>query len=55
MDPIKWFNTTTFLCLSQTRTWISNFMSWSFICSMICGERELFILLRLVKLLTITV
>jgi hypothetical protein len=23
-DPINQFNPTTFLCLSQTRTWISN-------------------------------
>jgi hypothetical protein len=26
-DPIKWFNTTKFLYLSQARIWISNIMS----------------------------
>jgi hypothetical protein len=29
-DPINQFNPTTFLCLSQTRTWISNVVFFMF-------------------------
>jgi hypothetical protein len=45
-DPIKQFNTATFLSLIQDRIWISNTTSWSFLCSMIWGERWLFIWLN---------
>ena len=50
-DPNNQFNPTTILCLSKTRTWISIHL----LCSMVLGERLLFILLILVELLTITV
>ena len=50
------FNTVTLLCLSQARTWISNFICCGlFLCSMIWGERWLFALLILVELLVFTV
>ena len=45
-DLIYQFNTTTFVCLSQARAWIFN-ITWSFLCSMIWGERWLFIVLIL--------
>jgi len=45
-DPINRFNSATFVCLSQARTWISN---------VIWCERWLLALLILVELLTITV
>ena len=46
----------SFLCLSQARTWISNVICHDpFLCSMIWGERWLFVLLILVELLTINV
>jgi hypothetical protein len=44
-DSINWFNTATFLCLSQARTWISTQITWSFLCSMSWDERCLFVLL----------
>ena len=52
-DPIKLFNTATFLCLSQTRTDISNVIyicCGSFIFYVKWVERWLFVLLILVKL-----
>ena len=42
--PINWFFSTTFLCLSQTIIWISNTIYCGlFLCSMVWGERLLFI------------
>jgi len=53
--PIIRFNTATFFCLSETKTWFSN-VTWRniFLCSVTWGERWLFVLLILVGLLTIT-
>jgi hypothetical protein len=31
-DPINWFDPTTFLCLSEARTWISNVICRGFVC-----------------------
>ena len=50
------FNATTFVCLSQARTWIFNVVCCGlFLCSVSEGERWMFVLLILVKLFTITV
>ena len=38
-DPIDWFNTTTFLCLSQSNTWISNVICRGIFFSVSLGER----------------
>ena len=37
-DPINWFNSATFLCLSQAMTWISNVTHvMVFLCSVSSG------------------
>ena len=54
--PINWFNTDAFLCLSQTRTWISNAICYCiYLCSLIWYERWFSVLLILLELQTITV
>ena len=54
-DPINWFNPAILLCLSQAKTWISNIIYHGLISSMKWGEGWLFIMLIMVKLLTIIV
>jgi hypothetical protein len=50
MGPINLFHPTTFLCLSQARTWISNVICCGiFLFSMNRGQRWLFVLLILAK------
>ena len=51
-DPINRFNPTTLLCLSQTRTWITNVLCRGIF---VFSERILFVLLILLDFMTITV
>ena len=53
-DYNNWFNSATLLCLSQSRTWITNPIYCVFF-SVVWCKRWLFVLFKLVELLIITV